>query len=28
VDRAGNVVERYAPSAEPESLEGDIAKLL
>jgi glutathione peroxidase len=28
VDRDGNVVERYAPNAEPESLGGDIAKLL
>jgi glutathione peroxidase len=28
VDRDGNVVERYAPNAEPESLAGDIEKLL
>ena len=28
VDRSGNVVERYAPNAEPESLAGDIQKLL
>jgi glutathione peroxidase len=28
VDRKGNVVERYAPNAEPESLAGDIEKLL
>src|SRR6185436_9176291 len=28
VDRKGNVVERYAPNAEPESLEPDIKKLL
>jgi len=28
VDREGNVVERYAPNAEPESLRGDIEKLL
>ena len=28
VDREGRVVERYAPNAEPESLEGDIEKLL
>jgi len=28
VDRKGNVVERYAPNAEPESLRGDIEKLL
>ena len=28
VDRNGNVVERYAPNAEPESIEGDIEKLL
>jgi len=28
VDRNGNVVERYAPNAEPESLAGDIEKLL
>ena len=28
VDREGNVVERYAPNAEPESLAGDIEKLL
>jgi len=28
VDRDGNVVERYAPNVEPESLTGDIAKLL
>jgi glutathione peroxidase len=28
VDRKGNVVERFAPNAEPESLAGDIEKLL
>ena len=28
VDRKGNVVERYAPNAEPASLAGDIEKLL
>jgi len=28
VDRDGNVVERYAPNTEPESLAGDIQKLL
>jgi len=28
VDRNGNVVERYAPNAEPESIKGDIEKLL
>jgi glutathione peroxidase len=28
VDRNGNVVERYAPNAEPESITGDIEKLL
>ena len=28
VDRKGNVVERYAPNAEPESIEPDIKKLL
>jgi glutathione peroxidase len=28
VDRKGNVVERYAPNAEPESFAGDIQKLL
>jgi glutathione peroxidase len=28
VDRKGNVVERYAPNAEPESLAADIEKLL
>jgi len=28
VDRDGNVVERYAPTAEPEGLTGDIEKLL
>jgi glutathione peroxidase len=28
VDRGGNVVERYAPNAEPESIAGDIQKLL
>ena len=28
VDRDGNVVKRYAPTAEPESLVGDIEKLL
>ena len=28
VDRNGNVVERYAPNAEPASLAGDIEKLL
>jgi glutathione peroxidase len=28
VDRKGKVVERYAPNAEPESLAGDIEKLL
>ena len=28
VDPKGNVVERYAPNAEPESLAGDIEKLL
>jgi glutathione peroxidase len=28
VDRSGNVVERYAPNAEPASLAGDIGKLL
>jgi len=28
VDRKGNVVQRYAPNAEPESLAGDIEKLL
>ncbi len=28
VDREGNVVERYAPNAEPASLAGDIDKLL
>ena len=28
VDRKGSVVERYAPNAEPESLRGDIEKLL
>jgi len=28
VDRDGNVVERYAPNAEPQSLAGDIQKLL
>ena len=28
VDRKGNVVERYAPNAEPESITGDIEKLL
>ena len=28
VDRDGNVVERYAPNAEPASLAGDIGKLL
>ncbi len=28
VDREGNVVDRYAPNAEPESLGGDIEKLL
>jgi glutathione peroxidase len=28
IDRKGNVVERYAPNAEPESLAGDIEKLL
>jgi glutathione peroxidase len=28
VDRDGKVVERYAPNAEPESLSGDITKLL
>ena len=28
VDRKGNVVERYAPNAEPESLSGDVEKLL
>ena len=28
VDRQGNVVMRYAPNAEPESLAGDIEKLL
>jgi glutathione peroxidase len=28
VDREGNVVERYAPNAEPASLEGDVEKLL
>ena len=28
VDRTGNVVERYAPNAEPESLAPDIQKLL
>ena len=28
VDRSGNVVERYAPNAEPESITGDIEKLL
>ena len=28
VDRKGNAVERYAPNAEPESLAGDIEKLL
>jgi glutathione peroxidase len=28
VDREGNVVERYAPQAEPKDLESDVAKLL
>jgi glutathione peroxidase len=28
VDRKGNVVERYAPNAEPEAIRGDIEKLL
>jgi len=28
VDRKGNVIERYAPNVEPESLAGDIEKLL
>ena len=28
VDRKGNVVERYAPNAEPESIKADIEKLL
>jgi glutathione peroxidase len=28
VDREGNVVERYAPNAEPEAIAGDIEKLL
>ena len=28
VDRDGNVVERYAPNAEPQSIAGDIEKLL
>jgi glutathione peroxidase len=28
VDRDGNVVERYAPNTDPESLAGDIQKLL
>ena len=28
VDRKGNVVERYAPNAEPEAIAGDIEKLL
>ena len=28
VDRKGNVVERYAPNAEPASLAGDVQKLL
>ena len=28
VDRKGNVVERYAPNVEPQSIAGDIAKLL
>jgi len=28
VDRKGNVVERYAPNVDPESLAGDIARLL
>ena len=28
VDREGNVVERYAPNAEPKALEPDVAKLL
>jgi glutathione peroxidase len=28
VDRAGNVVERYAPNVEPEAITGDIEKLL
>ena len=28
VDAQGNVVERYAPNVEPESLAGDVAKLL
>jgi glutathione peroxidase len=28
VDREGNVVERYAPNAEPASLAGDVEKLL
>jgi glutathione peroxidase len=28
VDRDGNVVERYAPSTEPKTIEADIIKLL
>jgi glutathione peroxidase len=28
IDRQGNVVERYAPNAEPKALEPDVAKLL
>ena len=28
VDRNGNVVERYAPNAEPEAIAADIEKLL